>query len=296
MTAAGIRQVRIGLIDANPEQHRKHFDPESLRELGASIKRRGVLQNLVVRKHPKNRGRFEIIAGERRFRAAKLVGMKTLPCRVIAASDAEAFRLSLVENVQRADISALEEADGYATLREKFNMSAGAIAAAVGKSEQYVNHKLQLTRLGPTVRRLIASGTLSALHGYFIARLECQEQQARVATVAAQRELSQHEVNRMVNVLLAGGEPAAPRQDSMFDVDALTPKEQERRNEFQRTLERVTSMLWASWDESLQQINEKVLRGAVEDDLGKVRNLRKWLGDVERALDIELQRRNLAEV
>ena len=287
-------QIPVAKLLPNPDQHRRHFDQAALEELAASLRARGVLQNLVVRRHPKRRGMFEIIAGERRFRAARIAGLQRVPCRIIRADDAEAYRLSLVENVQRAEVSALEEADGYTKLRDAFGMTAAAIAEAVGKSDQYVNHKLLLATVSKGVRRLIEAGLLSPLHAYFIARLPEAEDQTRLATIAVQRQLTQLELNRMVNLVLDGTRPGEP-QGPMFDVPALNPEEQARRTRFQETLERVTKLLWSSWDQKLQKINEKVVRSAVETDLQRVRNLRQWLGDVEIALNTEIQRRNLGD-
>jgi ParB/RepB/Spo0J family partition protein len=289
-----VRSIPLRLIERNPDQHRKHFDQATLEELAASIVSRGILQNLVVRPHPRHRGKYEIIAGERRYRAAQLAGLKEVPCRVIQADDAEAYRMSLVENVQRADITALEEADAYATLRDRYGLTSRAIADAVGKSEQYVNHKLQLTRLGATARRLVAEGHLSPLAGYFIARIPDHEQQARVALAVVQRDLSDREANQMVNLLL-DGETGDGGQELLFEVQALSAEEQQHRTRFVTILDRVTIMLHSAWDVKQQQISRKVLRNAVQSDLDKVRNLRKWLGDIETDLSTELQRRNLQE-
>ena len=274
MSGTDIRMLETKLLDPNPDQHRKNFDEEALAELADSIRARGLLQNLVVRKLPKRKGRFGIIAGERRFRAAKLAGLDRLPCRVIVANDAEAFRMSLVENVQRVDVTALEEADGYAVLRDKFGMAPEAIAEAVGKPPQRIYQRLLLARLSKGVRALVGAGRLSPQAGFFIARLESQEQQMRLALAAVRRELPDRDVNRMVNVL-RDGNPAEPVQIPMVEVATLTQAELAQRSRFQRALGKITAVLWASWDERLQETNRKVLRSAVEIDLQNVQNLRQ---------------------
>src|SRR5258708_18523155 len=154
-------QIPIAKIKPNPFQPRKIFKPEELQELTQSIKEKGVLQPIVVRKKG---DLWEIIAGERRYRASQKLGFLTIPAVEVQASDVEALEIALIENLQRADLSALEEAEGYQRLQEEFNMTQEQIAQKVGKDRATVANAIRLLRLGVEVKALLASGALSAGH------------------------------------------------------------------------------------------------------------------------------------
>jgi ParB family chromosome partitioning protein len=162
------QQIPISKIKPNPSQPRKIFRPEDLQELTQSIKEKGVLQPIIVRK--KGDG-WEIIAGERRFRASQKLGLLTIPAKEIEASDVEALEWSLIENLQRTDLSPLEEAEGYQRLQEEFEMTQEQIALKVGKDRATVANALRLLRLIPEVKSLIASGKLTAGHAKVLAAL-----------------------------------------------------------------------------------------------------------------------------
>ncbi|HXL73599.1 MAG TPA: ParB/RepB/Spo0J family partition protein [bacterium] len=162
------QQIPISKIKPNPFQPRKIFRPEDLQELTQSIKEKGVLQPVIVRKKADG---WEIIAGERRYRASQKLGLLTLPAIEVQASDVEALELALIENLQRADLSALEEAEGYQRLQEEFNMTQEQIAIKVGKDRATVANALRLLRLAPEVKSLVASGKLTAGHAKVLAAL-----------------------------------------------------------------------------------------------------------------------------
>jgi ParB family transcriptional regulator, chromosome partitioning protein len=162
------QQIPLSKIKPNPFQPRKTFRPEDLQELTQSIKEKGVLQPIMVRKKGDV---WEIIAGERRFRASQKLGLLTVPAIEVQASDVEALELALIENLQRTDLSVLEEAEGYQRLQEEFNMTQEQIAIKVGKDRATVANALRLLRLTPEVKGLVASGKITAGHARVLAAL-----------------------------------------------------------------------------------------------------------------------------
>ena len=159
------RDLPIELISRNPDQPRRDFAEEELEELAASIRERGVLQPILVRPAPGEAGRYQIVAGERRWRAAQRAGLHEIPILVIEAGDREALELAIVENVQRADLNALEEANGYAQLSADYSYSHTDIARIIGKSRSHIANTLRLLKLPDFARSLLASGQISAGHG-----------------------------------------------------------------------------------------------------------------------------------
>jgi ParB family chromosome partitioning protein len=160
----GARQTPIEFLRPNPRNPRKLFDDSELDELAASIKERGLIQPVVVRAIPAVADAYEIIAGERRWRAAQRAGLHEIPVLIVEAGDREALEIAIVENVQRADLNALEEAAGYAQLGETYGYSHGDIARVVSKSRSHVANTLRLTNLPEHTRSLLAGGKISAGH------------------------------------------------------------------------------------------------------------------------------------
>jgi ParB family chromosome partitioning protein len=158
------RKVPIEFIKANPRNPRRTFAEAELTELADSIRQRGVIQPIVVRAVKGANDRFEIIAGERRWRAAQLAGLHEVPIVPVEVTDGEALEIAIVENVQRADLNAMEEALGYHALASEFKHGADDIAKLVGKSRSHVANMMRLTKLPPDVQALISSGQLSAGH------------------------------------------------------------------------------------------------------------------------------------
>ena len=160
----GIHALPIELLDAGPFQPRQVMQPESLEELAESIRARGILQPILARPHPGQPGRYQIIGGERRWRAAQMAGLHAVPVHVRHLADAEAMAASLVENLQRQDLNAIEEAEGLQRLVRDYAMTQEALAAAVGKSRSHVANTLRLLQLPVSVRREVMNGALSAGH------------------------------------------------------------------------------------------------------------------------------------
>ena len=160
----GIHAVPIERIEAGPFQPRQVIEQDALEELADSIRSRGILQPILARPHPDRPGRYQIIAGERRWRAAQLAGLHDVPVHVRSLGDAEAVAASLVENLQRRDLNAIEEAEGLQRLLSEFSMTQEELAVAVGKSRSHISNTIRLLQLPLTVRREVMQGGLSAGH------------------------------------------------------------------------------------------------------------------------------------
>lgn len=160
-----VQSLPISRLKPSPLQPRRYFEPEALADLVASIKTQGIIQPLVVRPSAQKEGLFEIIAGERRWRAAQEAALEQVPVVVRAISDRDALAIALVENLQREDLSPVEEAEAYRRLIEEYTLTQEAVADVIGKSRAQVTNTLRLLRLPPEVREMLASGQLSAGHG-----------------------------------------------------------------------------------------------------------------------------------
>ncbi|MCA6123348.1 ParB/RepB/Spo0J family partition protein [Bradyrhizobium sp. WSM 1704] len=158
------RKVPIEFLKANPRNPRRSFADAELGELSDSIKQRGVIQPIVVRAIKGVQDRYEIIAGERRWRASQLAGLHEVPIVPVEVSDSDALEIMIIENVQREDLNAMEEAQGYHALADEFKRSQEEIAKIVGKSRSHVANMMRLTKLPNEVQALIAKGDLSAGH------------------------------------------------------------------------------------------------------------------------------------
>ena len=162
--AAGAREIPIELIAANPSQPRVSFAEAELEELVASVRQRGVLQPILVRPAPGRAGEYQIVAGERRWRAAQRAGLTAVPAVVRELADQETLELALIENLQRADLNAMEEAAAYASLLGISGGTQEDVAQAVGKSRSHVANTLRLTHLPEDIQVLVRDGRLSAGH------------------------------------------------------------------------------------------------------------------------------------
>ena len=160
----GVREIPIELVHRNPDQPRRHFPEEEIAELEASIRDKGVLQPILVRPSPKTGGEYEIVAGERRWRAAQQAGLRAIPALIRVLDDDKAFEIAIVENVQREDLNAMEEAQAYATLMRRMAYTQDKAASAVGKSRSHVANTLRLLQLPEVVQDHVLFGRLTAGH------------------------------------------------------------------------------------------------------------------------------------
>jgi ParB family transcriptional regulator, chromosome partitioning protein len=161
---ATVQQVQLDLLEPNPFQPRSSIEPLALAELTQSIRLRGVLQPLLVRPHPSSAGRFQIVAGERRWRAAGAAGLHDVPALVHAMTDTEAAAVALVENLQRQDLNPMDEAAGYDRLLSQFEFTQEALGQAVGKSRSHIANTLRLLNLPDAVKEALRNGEISAGH------------------------------------------------------------------------------------------------------------------------------------
>jgi ParB family chromosome partitioning protein len=158
------RKAPVENLVANPRNPRRAFTEAELTELTASIKERGIIQPIVVRAVAGSNDKFEIIAGERRWRSAQRAGLHEVPIAIVEATDAQALEFAIIENVQRADLNAIEEAAGYLALMEEFNHGQDDVAQIVGKSRSHVANMLRLLKLSEPVKAMVRDGQLSAGH------------------------------------------------------------------------------------------------------------------------------------
>ncbi len=160
---SGVDNVKINNIKPNPDQPRRDFDKKSLEELSLSIKNKGVITPITLRKSGKH---YEIVAGERRWRAAKKANLKSIPAYTLnIKNNSEMMQVALIENIQREDLNAIEEAEGYAILNSKHGLSHDEIANTIGKKRTTISNALRLLKLPPEVRKSIREGKISAGHG-----------------------------------------------------------------------------------------------------------------------------------
>lgn len=165
------RSVSTDLIEPNPEQPRRRFDTDKENALADSIRRHGVLQALLVTPSPTTPGRFVLVAGERRWRAARKAGLRKVPVTIIAANSQRRVELALVENVQRSDLGPLERAHAYQALIDDFGMTQAQVAAAVGLSRSAVANTLRLQKLETDVQQALAEGRITESHGRTLLRI-----------------------------------------------------------------------------------------------------------------------------
>jgi ParB family chromosome partitioning protein len=209
-TDDGLRNVAIDALAPGKYQPRSHMEPEALAELAESIKSQGVMQPILVRPLPG--GRYEIIAGERRWRAARMAGLQTVPALVRDIPDQQALAAALIENIQREDLNPLEEAAGIHRLVQEFGLTHQAIAETLGRSRTAVTNLLRLLELAPPVRELLAQGRIDMGHARALLTLPVARQ-IELAREAADKRLSVREVEERAAAALKGGQPRRPRVD-----------------------------------------------------------------------------------
>ena len=190
--AADLREIPIDDIQPNPNQPRTRIDDAALAELADSIRQSGVLQPVIVR--PADDGGFELVAGERRWRAAKLAEHTVVPAIIRRLTDAEAFEIALIENLQREDLGPLERASAYQQLVDTLGVSADEVAARLGESRSNVANYLRLLRLQPEVREMVGDGSLGMGQARAIAGIRNPQRQLAIARVASRRNLAVRQV------------------------------------------------------------------------------------------------------
>lgn len=208
---AGVQRVPIESLKPNPDQPRKTFRQEDLEELTASIRDKGVLQPILVRSQPGEDGVWQIIAGERRWRASQAARLTEVPVIVNEMDDVEVFEVAIVENVQRADLNPLEEAEAYRVLMERFGRTQDAVAGVVGKSRSHVANTMRLLQLPERVLFYVREGKLSAGHARALINTP---DPAELADIAFVNGLSVRETEALARKAVEGPKPAKARSSS----------------------------------------------------------------------------------
>ncbi len=198
-----VLQLPIEAVERNAHQPRKRFDEKQLEELAASIREHGIVEPILVRRD--GAGRYRIVAGERRWRAAQRAGLKEVPALLREANDREAFELALIENLQRADLNAIEEAEAFQVLVRDHGLTQEAVAARVGKERSTVANALRLLKLPPEVRDLVSEGQLEMGHARALLALETAEAMQRAAQRALREKLSVRATEALVRALVGDG-------------------------------------------------------------------------------------------
>lgn len=202
--SVGVQQVAVELIQRNPSQPRLTFKDDELNELAASIREHGVIQPLIVL--PKSDGTFTLIAGERRLQASQRAGLKTVPVIPRQANNQELLEIALIENVQRADLNAMEEAQAYSHLVEDFGLSHEMVARRVGKSRVAVTNTLRLLGLADTVKQALVDARITEGHARALLALSTQKAQASVLQTVMNLSMSVRQTEELVRKL-AGQKP-----------------------------------------------------------------------------------------
>lgn len=209
-----ILKVKLSLVEPNPNQPRKQFDEDALLELSESIKQFGVLQPLVVVKRDKF---YEIIAGERRWRAAKLANIKEIPVIVKDFTEEEIVEVALIENIQREDLNPIEEAIAYQRLTTEFDMKQDDIATKVSKSRSAITNSLRLLQLDDRVQKMVINQMISSGHARTLLALKDNEQQYDIAVQVFDHKLSVRETELLIKKLMTEKKEKAEKKDKMMD-------------------------------------------------------------------------------
>lgn len=208
-SGSGLFHVSLDAISPNPHQPRSNVDQEKLAELAASIREHGLIQPLVVKEIAP--GSYSLIAGERRWRAAALAGLNEIPVVVKEASPQDMLELALIENLQRDDLNALEEALAYQQLIDEFGMTQEEVARSVGKSRPTVANMVRILKLGPDIQAAIVDGRISGAHARALLPLPTSEAQTAVMQTIVKNDLNVRQVEALVKKILAGEKPKAKK-------------------------------------------------------------------------------------
>lgn len=216
-TREEIVELNIDELRPNPYQPRKVFNEEALQELADSIKEHGVFQPIIVKKSIKG---YEIIAGERRVRASKLAGLKTIPAIIRDFSDAAMIEIALLENLQRENLNVIEEALAYRTMIEKLGLTQEQLSARVGKSRSHITNIIGLLRLPFDVQKQVADGKISMGHARVLSKLEDKVQIAQIAKQIIENDLSVRQIEELVS------------SNEYKRANVINKKEKENKNEY----------------------------------------------------------------
>ena len=213
---SGALNVPIAKVEPRADQPRNVFDQETLQELADSLRQYGMIQPITVRKL--DSGYYQIIAGERRWRAARLAGLSDVPVRVIEADDKRAMELALVENLQREDLNAIEEARGYRTLIEEYGMTQEEASQSIGKSRSAIANSLRLLNLTPPVMAMVEDGDISAGHARALLSIKEEADQLRIATKVVAESLSVRQTENLAAKTASSSAKANKQHEDELEI------------------------------------------------------------------------------
>lgn len=258
-----ITTIKIGDIEPRKDQPRKSFDEESIQLLADSIAVHGVLQPIIVRENPDFIGSYEIIAGERRWRAAKMAGLSEMPVVIVDGDDLKIAQIALVENVQRENLNPVEEAFAYQALIERFGLTQEQLSKEVGRSRSAIANMLRLIDLPDEVLELLKDGKITNGHARAILGLDDEEQMIALANKAHERDLSVREVEKTVRTILANkdveilketNDQSVQRRVYMRDLERRAMDKLGRRVKINQTSKKSTVELTFDSDSDLEEL------------------------------------------
>ena len=252
-----VSSLRISLVDPKSDQPRKYFDKEALSELAESIKENGLLQPILVREAAE--GRYQIIAGERRFRASKLAGLTEIPAIILDKTDREVAEISLIENIQREDLNPVEEAMAYKALATEYGMTQEELSARVGKSRSAVANSVRLLDLPEAVLTMVATKELSAGHARTLLGVKDPEDMLLLAQRAAEEDLSVRQLEEEVKRINRPRreekvEEALPLVDYLHEMELRIQRAIGRRAEIKDKGRKKTLTLYYEDNEDLDEL------------------------------------------
>jgi len=215
---SGLTEIPVEWINSGPWQPRRRFDKEALADLANSVRQKGIVQPILVRPHPTKANRYELIAGERRWRAAQLAQLHTVPAISREFSDPEAYEIALIENIQRADLSVIEEAQGYQQLIETYKYTQSQLSDLIGKSRSHIANLLRLLSLPDKVSEMVVDGELTMGQ---VRPLVGHEDAEKLAADITKKGLSARQVEALVK---RGAAPQKPKLEKSADIRAIEQK------------------------------------------------------------------------
>jgi len=217
-----IIEIDLNLIDVNPYQPRSYFNEEALRELASSIKELGVIQPITVRKLEGNK--FQLVSGERRFRASKLIGSSTIPAYIRIANDQEMLEMALVENIQRKDLDPIEVALSYQRLIDEIDLTQEEMSQRVGKKRSTISNYLRLLKLDPIIQTGMRDGFLSMGHGRALINIENSDEQLNIYEKIIQQKLSVRQTEQLVKELKNDSSPTVKKTTNTTETPKFVSK------------------------------------------------------------------------
>jgi ParB family chromosome partitioning protein len=264
----GVKKVSLNLVKANKEQPRKYFDEEKILILSESIKQYGIIQPLIVKKDGET---FSIVAGERRWRAAKMAGLKEVPIIIIESTEREILEISLIENIQRQDLNPIEEAGAYKKLLKDFNLTQEELSKRIGKSRTAISNTMRLLNLDSRVKNYLIEDIISEGHGRALLALDIEEDQYLMAQKIIDENLSVRQIEKLIGL--------TKKQN---DKNELQENENEHYNQ-----ETTSKIFYNDLEDKLENLfNTKVVINSKGKEKGKIQIEYYSENDLQRIIEI----------